>query len=103
MNLVIEIRAKPERFQELYQTLHALLPTMRKEDGCSESSVYRDIADGEVFFLAMNWDDQAKFEKFMRSVSGSALVGAFNTLSKAVRVRVGENNEWHGIEVLKRI
>jgi quinol monooxygenase YgiN len=102
MNLVIEIRAKAERFQELYQTMHALLLTMRKEDGCSASSIYRDIEDEEVFFLAMDWDDAAKFEKFMRSVSGSALLGAFNTLSQTVRVRVGENPEWRGIEVLKR-
>ncbi len=102
MNLVVEIRAKPERFQELYQTLRALLSAMRKEDGCSASSIYRDMEDGEVFFLAMDWDDTAKFEKFMRSVSGSALLGAFNILSKTVRVRVGENPEWRGIEVLKR-
>jgi len=103
MDLTIEVRAKPERFQELYQTLHALLPTMRKEDGCSESRIYRDVDDGEVFFLYTKWDDPAKFERYMRSISGSALLGAFDTLSKAVRIRVGESDRWRGIEVLKRM
>lgn len=103
MDLTIEVRAKPESFQELYQTLHALLPTMRKEDGCSYSRIYRDVDDGDVFFLAMKWDDAAKFDKFMRSLSGSALLGAFDTLSKQVRVRTGENKPWYGIEVLKRM
>ena len=37
MNLTVEIRAKPEKYHELYQTLQALLPTMRAEDGCRES------------------------------------------------------------------
>ena len=100
MKLIIEIRANPERFQGLYQTLNALLLTMRKGDGYSESSIYRDIENGEIFFLAMDWEDAAKFEKFMRSMSVSALLGAFNTLSKAVRVRVDENMDWLGVGVL---
>ncbi len=103
MNLTIEVRAKPEKFQELYQTLQALLPTMRRENGCLESRIYRDVEDGEVFSLAMHWDDVEKFEKYMRSISGSALLGAVDLLSKAVRVRMGGDNPWGGIEVLKRM
>jgi quinol monooxygenase YgiN len=34
MELAIEIRAKPGNFQELDQTLEALLPTMRRDEGC---------------------------------------------------------------------
>ena len=32
MELTIEIRARPGKFQELYQTLQALLPTIRKRE-----------------------------------------------------------------------
>lgn len=103
MNLTIEIRVKPEKFQELYQTLQALLPTMRAEDGCHESRIYRDVEDGEVFFLSLYWDDAANLEHYMRSTSGSALLGAFDLLSKSVRVRMGGDSPWEGIEVLKRM
>jgi len=103
MNLIIEVRAKPEKFNELYQTLQALLPTMRKEDGCREYRIYRDLEDGEVFFLSMHWESAAKFENYMRSTGGSAILGAVDLLSKAVRVRMGGDNPWDGIEVLKRI
>jgi len=102
MNLTLEFRAKPEKFQELYQSLQALLPTMRKENGCREAHIYRDVEDGKVFFLSMSWEDAAKFENYMRSTSGSALLGAIDLLSKAVRVRMGDNTPWDGIEVLKR-
>src|SRR5512137_2596235 len=51
MHLTIEVRARPEKFQELYQTLQALLPTLRRENGCRESRIYRDVEDDEVFFL----------------------------------------------------
>lgn len=103
MNLTIEIRVKPEKFQELYQTLQALLPTMRAEDGCHESRIYRDVEDGEVFFLSLSWDDAANLEHYMRSTGGSALLGAFDLLSKSVRVRMGGDSPWEGIEVLKRM
>jgi len=103
MNLTIEVRARPEKFNELYQTLQALLPTMRKENGCLESRIYRDLEDGEVFFLSMQWEGAAIFENYMRSTGGSALLGAVDLLSKAVRVRMGGDNPWDGIEVLKRM
>ncbi|MDY0187078.1 MAG: antibiotic biosynthesis monooxygenase family protein [Syntrophus sp. (in: bacteria)] len=103
MNLTLEFRAKAEKFQELYQSLQALLPTMRKEEGCCESHIYRDIEDGEVFFLSIAWEDETKCENYMRSTSGSALLGAVDLLSKSVRVRVGDNTSWEGIDVLKRM
>ncbi len=52
MELTIEIKTKPGKFQELYQTLLGLLPTIRKGKGCKECRVYRDVEDGEVFFLS---------------------------------------------------
>ena len=103
MNFTIEIRVKPEKFHELYQTLQALLPTMRAEHGCRVSRIYRDVEDGEVFFLAINWDDAANLKHYMRSTSGSALLGAVDLLSKSVRVRMGGDSPWDGIEVLKRM
>lgn len=101
MNLTIEIRTRPEKFNELYQTLQALLPTIRKEDGCLESHIYRDVEDGEVFFLSISWENEKKCEDYMRSIGGSALLGAVDLLSQAVRVRKGKNSSWDGIEVLK--
>jgi quinol monooxygenase YgiN len=103
MNLTIEVRAKPEKFHELYQTLQALLPTMRMVNGCRESHIYRDVEDDEIFFLSINWEDASKLEHHMRSTSGSALLGAVDLLGKAVRVRMGDDSPWAGIEVLKQM
>jgi len=103
MNLTIEIRAKPEKFHELYQTLQALLPTMRAEDGCRQSRIYRDVEEGDTFFLSIQWKDTANLEHYMRSTSGSALLGAVDLLSKSVSVRMGDDSPQEGIEVLKRM
>ena len=47
MKLTVELRAKPEKTQELYQTLQALLPSIRKEKGCRGCRVWRDVEDEE--------------------------------------------------------
>ncbi len=103
MILTIEVRARHDKFHELYQTFQALLPAMRREDGCRESRIYRDVEDGEVFFLSVSWHDVENLEHYMRSASGSALLGAVDLLSETVRVRVGGDAPWEGIDVLKRI
>lgn len=103
MNLTIEVGVNPDKFQELYQTLQTLLSAMRKKDGCTESRVYRDVEDGDIFFISMQWEGTEKFDSYIKSVSGSALLGALDLLGKSVRVRVGPEAPWGGIETLKRI
>ena len=103
VNLSIEIRAKSGKFQELYQTFQALLPTIRSRGGCRECRVYRDMEDGEVFFLSVDWERLADLERYMKTGSSSALLGAVDLLSETVRVRVGHDGSWGGIEILKRI
>jgi hypothetical protein len=61
---------------------------------CREPHIYRDVKDGDVFFLLMNWKDVANLEKYMRSTSGSVLLGAVDLLSKTARVRMGGDYPW---------
>jgi len=103
MNLIIEVKAKPEKFHELYQTLQALLPLVRKEDGFRESRIYRDLEDGDVFSLEMSWENNGNMEKYIRSTSGGALLGAVDLLSDSVRIKIGNDDIWDGIDALKRV
>lgn len=103
MHLTIEMRAREEKAQELYQTLEALLPAIRTEKGCRECRVYRDVENKEVFFLSVRWSGRAHLEHFMPSTSGGALLGAIDLLSETVRVRIGHDRPWEGIDTLKRM
>jgi len=103
MELTIEFKAKPGKFQELYQTFQALLPTIRKENGCRECRTYRDVEDGEVFFLSGHWEAQANLEHYLRSTNGLALLGAIDLLSERAAVKTGHDARWEGIDTLKRI
>jgi len=103
MNLIIEVRAKSEKFNEFYQTVQAILPALRKENGCRESRIYRDVEDGEVFSLEIRWENRASMGKYIRSTGGSALLGAVDLLSDSVRIKIGNDAAWDGIDVLKRM
>ncbi len=103
MELMIELRARPGKFYEFYQTLQALLPTIRKGEGCRECRIFCEVENGEVFFIWINWLDQAQLEDYMRSGSGAALLGAVDLLSEGTKVRLGQDEPWEGIDALKRM
>ena len=103
MTLTIEIRVKQEKFQEIYQMLHAIVPAIRKEKGCMECRIYRDVEDGNIFFLSVRWREKDNLVTYMGTNSGSALLGAIDLLSEAARVMLDENSPWEGIDALKRV
>lgn len=103
MKLTVEMRARSEKTQELYQTLQAILPSIRREKGCRDCRVWRDVEDEEIFFLAIDWETRASFEQAVRSGSGGALLGAVDLLVETARVRLGEDSPWEGIDSLKRL
>ena len=103
MTLTIEVRAKTGKATELYQTLQALSPVIRKEQGCLKCRVSRDVEDGETYVLSCDWASPASLELFIRSINGSALLGAVDLLAESSRIRMGKRSGWDDIETLKRM
>jgi quinol monooxygenase YgiN len=103
MEVTIKFKARQGKFQELYQVLQGLLPTIRKEKGCREWRIYRDVEDGEVFFLSGHWETQAKLEHYLGSTNGMALLGVIDLLTERAAVKTGQGAAWEGIDVLKRM
>lgn len=103
MKLTIEMKANPGKFQELHQTLEAFLPMIRGQKGCRDCRISRDIEDEEILVLVVDWGAREDLEQYVRSESGSALLGAVELLSEMSRVAIGRDLSWKGIEALKRM
>lgn len=103
MTLTIEVRVKAGKANELYQTLQALLTTIRKAKGCLNCLANQGVSDVNVHVLTCDWDLRENFEEYIRSGSGSALIGALDLLGEEARIRVGSDAKWEGIEALKTI
>ena len=101
--IMIEVRAKAGKFNELYQTLQGLIPLIRKEKECKECRIYRDVDDGEIFNCLIHWESLSNFKHYMRSNTAVALLGAMDLLTENVRVRINKDEPWEGIEILKRM
>lgn len=102
MKLTIEMKARPEKARELDQTLHALLPAIRRAKGCRGCRVCRDVEDADVFFLEVSWDARVSLEQFVNSHDGGALLGAVDLLSQSAGAKAG-NTFSVGMEALKRM
>lgn len=103
MTLTIEVRVKPGKANELYQTLQALLSTIRKAKGCLNCHANQSVRDVNVHVLTCDWDSRESFEEYIRSGSGSALIGAIELLGESARIQLGTGAKREGSEVLKRI
>jgi len=103
VKLTIEMKANPGKFQELYQTLEALLSMIRGQKGCRDCRISRDIEDEEVLVLAVDWNARDDLEQYVRSEDGSALLGAIELLSEASEVGIGRDVSQEGIDTLKKM
>jgi quinol monooxygenase YgiN len=97
MTVTIEVKAQAGKTQELYQTLQALLPTMRDEKGCRNCRVSRDVEDGEVFLFLSDWEVKGGFEGYIHSENGRVLLGAIKLLGESARFRMSSDAGWKEI------
>jgi len=103
VKLTIEIRARQGKFQELYQTMQALLPVIREAKNCLECRIYRGMEGDDVFFMSIHWKSRTDLEHYIRSESGSALLGAIDLLAEAAKVDVDRDSPLEGLDTLKRM
>jgi len=94
MTVTFEVKAQAGKLEELYQTLHALLPTMREEKGCRGCRVSRDVEDGEIFMFSSDWDTKVSFEEYIYSDNGRVLVGAVKLPGESARLRMSSDARW---------
>jgi quinol monooxygenase YgiN len=91
MTVTIEVKAQSGKTQELYQTLQALLPTMREEKDCRDCRISRDVENGEVFLFFSDWESKGSFERYMHSDNGHVLLGAIKMLGESARFRISSD------------
>ena len=101
MTVTFEVKAQAGKLEELYQTLHALLPTMREEKGCRGCRVSRDVEDGEIFMFSSDWDTKVSFEEYIYSDNGRVLLGAVKLLGESARFRMSSDARWKEIGAVR--
>jgi len=79
--------ARPEKQEELSQTLRSLLPNIKAQPGCLECMVGQDLGGGAQFFLYLVWQNLACMEAYLGSEGFRVLLGASSTLTAPTAFR----------------
>ena len=103
MKLTIEIRANQGKFQEFFQTLQAFLPLVREQKGCGDCRICLDAEDSDILLLIAHWETRKDLEHYVRSESGSALLGAVDLLGATARVTFDQDSSWDDINILRKM
>ena len=74
------LRVRPEKREELLQSLQSIQKNLKAEEDLSKSSLYRDMNDSSVFYLIQEWATQDSMERYIRSEPFSVLMGMLKVL-----------------------
>lgn len=75
------LTAKPEKKDELSQTLLTLVWKIRNLPSCLEAMAGQDLGNGPQFLLYIVWKDLASLEAYMASEEFRVLLGASSVLA----------------------
>jgi quinol monooxygenase YgiN len=80
--------ARPEKRNELVQTLEALLGVARSLPGCTDGMAAQDLDGQPRFLLYLSWDSRAARDRYTASEGFQVLLGASSVLlTEPVRFR----------------
>lgn len=60
-------RVRPGKEEVFERSFKAVLEALKKAEGHTHSWLYRDTSDGTSYLILSDWNDQAKFNEFIRS------------------------------------
>ena len=82
-----------KKFDEFIQSLLSLSSGIRKEEGCLDFSLYRDLEKKDVYIVLGEWKTRQAMEKHFRRKSFSVLIGAAKVLGKDFEMSIDETLE----------
>jgi quinol monooxygenase YgiN len=82
INVIIRMKALPEKRIELSQTITSLSGSIRKEKGCRRCDFCQSVEDENRLFLLEEWDTPENLKDHLKSRHFKVFRGAMNLLSE---------------------
>ena len=86
----LRIVVAEKKFDEFIDSLLSLSSGIRKEQGCLDFSLYRDLEKNDVYRVIGEWKTRQAMEKHFNQKLFSVLIGAAKVLSEDFQMNVGE-------------
>ena len=97
----IKLVIKENKLDEFVECLLSVSDVFRKEKGCQEFTLYRDIENKDTYSVVGEWSTYKALEKHFKNEKFSVLVGAARVLGEAFEMKIGETSEEGGFLLAK--
>lgn len=97
----IQVVIKENKVDEFVQSMGSFSPTICKEKGCLDFSVYRDTEKENSFSVIGEWRTRQAMEKHFKNKNFEVLVGAAKVLGETFRINIVESQETGGFKLAR--
>jgi quinol monooxygenase YgiN len=99
----IKIVVKKYKIDEFVDFLRSLLSNFRKEKGCVDCSVYKDLDEEHAYCIVAEWETHEAMQKHFKTQKFEVLIGAAKVLGGTFEMIMAEIKEKRGHNLAKII
>jgi len=89
----MKLSIKKNKLDEFIECLLSLLDEFRKEKGCLDFSLYRNIEKENIYTVVGEWRTRQAMEKHFKHKDFSVMIGAAKVLSETYEMNISEISE----------
>ena len=90
------------KFDEFIETVSSLSGGIRKEQGCLDFSLYKNLEKRDVYSVIGEWKTRQAMEKHFKQKFFPVLIGAVSVLGKDFEMNIGESLEKGSYQLAKK-
>ena len=97
----VKIVVKKYKIDEFVDFLRSLLSGFRKEKGCLDYCVYKDLDEEYAFCIVAEWETHAAMQKHFLAQKFEVLIGAARVLGETFEMNIAEVLETGGFKLAR--
>ncbi len=97
----IKIEIKPYKSDEFEDSIRSFSRSIRKEKGCLDYSVYRNLDKENTYNLVGEWKTRQAMEKHFQTHNFEVLIGAARVLGETFGMNIAEVSKTGGFELAR--
>ena len=98
--VIIKMTALPTKRKEVFQTVQALIQSIRRVKGCTDCSACQDVENENSFCMIQGWENKRALNKYLQSDLFDVLLGTKNLMSEPWEISSNTVSSTAGIEAL---
>lgn len=103
MLATLRMVVRPERRDDLLETIRGMLEPVRVERGCLSYRLYEDVEDRNTFFLVEEWKTRKDLESHVRTDNQRRLLALMDLLSEQPELRYNTVSHTAGMEFIEDV